>query len=165
MLQVRLARQARLARGAEDLLEMAMLAMVDHIQDQVGILLAHPFDDGGQVGGAVQNAAFGLDQDQRRQRLLVVGLSNIDHQRAFAQLRQAARLKVGDHGRDQRIDAGLAVPQIEADAQGAELALQTLFGHRNEMAPQRAIARPPGLQIDRGTARRFQPLRIGLAGG
>ena len=71
MLQLGLAGQLRLLRGAEHLLEMAVLAVIHHIQDQIGIIGPHPLDHGGQVGGAVQHAAFRFHQDQRRHRLLV----------------------------------------------------------------------------------------------
>ena len=39
------------------------------------------------------------------------------------------------------------------------------FRDLDEMPPQRAIAGAAGLQIHRGAARRFQPRRIGFAGG
>jgi hypothetical protein len=51
------------------------------------------------------------------------------------------------------------------NTQASELAFQPLLRDLDEMLPQRAIARAPGLQVDGGAARRFQPRRIGLAGG
>src|SRR6185312_6951940 len=60
---------------------------------------------------------------------------------------------------------GFALPKVELNPKGAELALQSRFRDLHEMAPQRAIAGPAGLKIDGGAPRRFQPLGIGLAGG
>ena len=92
---------------------MAMLAVIDDIENESGMIVAHPLDDGGEIGGAVEHAAVRLDQDQRRHRLLVVVARHRHDQRAFADLGQAARLQIVQHGSDQIMDGAFAVPQIE----------------------------------------------------
>ena len=69
MFQHRLAAETRPARSAEHLLEMAVLALVDDIEDEVGIVAFHAIDDGRQIGRAIKHRAVGLEQDQRRHLL------------------------------------------------------------------------------------------------
>ncbi len=160
-----LAGDAGLFRGAEHLLEMQALALVDNVYNQVGILLGDAIDDGGEVGGAVEHSAVGLHQDQRRHLLLVAVARNGDDERAFAFHRDTARLEVGDHRGDERIDARLALPQIEMDAEAGIFAVDADFRDFEEMLPQRAVSGPPGLQLGGRLARRGQPRLVAFAGG
>ena len=49
MFQLRLAVELRLARRAEDLLEMAVLALIDDIEDEIGILILYAVNDGRKI--------------------------------------------------------------------------------------------------------------------
>ena len=165
MFQHGFAIQPGLVGGAEHLFKMAMLAVIHHIKDQIGIIIAHPFDHRGEVGGAIQHAAFRLDQDQRWHRLFVAVFSNGHDQRALAHFRKAARFQIVEHGRDQIMDAGFAVPQIKMHAQAGEFTGDTRLGHFHEMLPQSAIAGAAILQRHRGAAGQVQPGRVGFAIG
>ncbi len=118
-----LAGETGLARGAEHLLEMSVLALVDDIENEIGILVADAIDDGGEIGGAVEHGAVGFQQDQRRHFLLVARFGHRNDQRAFAHHRDPARLQIRDHRGNQGIDIRLAFPQIEGDAEACEFAL------------------------------------------
>ncbi len=53
MLQLVAGDVAGLGGGAIDLLEVIGLALVDALEDEVWLLIAHALDDGGEIGGAV----------------------------------------------------------------------------------------------------------------
>ena len=94
--------QPRLFRGTEDLFEMAVLPLIDDIENEIGILVCDAIDDGRQIGRAVKHRAVRFEQDERRHFLLVGRLGDRNDQRAFAHHRKPARLQVFDHRRDQR---------------------------------------------------------------
>ena len=121
MLELGFAVQSRLLRGAEDLLEMNVLALIDDIKNEIGILVADAIDDRREIGRAVEHRAVGFDQDQRRHLLLVARLGDRNDKRAFAHHRKPARFQIFDHRRDQRIDIGLAFPEIEMNAQTSHI--------------------------------------------
>ena len=164
MFELGAARQARLLRGAEHLLEMPMLTLIDDIENEIGIVLAHAVDDGREIGCAVQHRAVGLQKDQRRDFFRVGVLGDGDDQRTFVHDRVALGLELLDHRRDQRIGIGFAFPLVEHDAQAGELAPKPDRRDIVKVLPQRTIAGPARLQLGRSMARCFQPLRIGFAG-
>ncbi len=90
--------EAGLARHGEHLLEVQGLALVDEVQRAVGLELAAAVAHGGQVGGGVEVATIGLDDDHR-QRIAVGVLEFIEEHAlgAIALDQQALGLEVVDH--------------------------------------------------------------------
>ncbi len=63
------------------------------------------------------------------------------------------------------IDVALALPEVEIDAQGVEVALQGRAGDVGEVAPDQAMAETPGLELGRRPARAVAIVGIGLGPG
>ncbi|MNS48254.1 hypothetical protein D3C72_808170 [compost metagenome] len=91
----------------------------------------------------------------------------MDHLGAVIFDQQAGFLQVRQHFRHQGIGVGLAVPQVEGDVQGAELALQRGAADGDEVGPQGAVAGTAVLQLSGGLAGAVAEggVFLGLGGG
>ena len=81
-------------RRLEQLLEMLALAVIDDVQDPVGLPVLEAPADRGQVGGGVEEGAVGLADEERRR--VVAAEEHAD--RAAALAGQAARDQIVHHG-------------------------------------------------------------------
>ncbi len=135
--------------GAENLLEMVRLALIDDVKRQVRAELGLALDDGGEVGGAVHRRAFRRYDEQRRHVLLVGLACHADDLRALVGFEQALGLQVGDHRFDERIGVGFALPPIESNVERTIVADQGFAADGDEVRPQSAIAAAALLQLAR----------------
>ena len=148
--------------GAENHLEMVGLALVDRVDHQLRVEIAPPIEHGGQVGGAVHGRAFRRDHQERRQVALVVIARHPHDLGALVGEEQAFFTQLGDHRLDQVVDVALALPEVEIDAEGVEVALQRRPRHLVEMSPQQPVAEPALLQFGRGPPRAVAEGLVGL---
>lgn len=155
-------RVAGLGGGAKHLFKMLGLALIDDIQEKIGIQALPTIEDRRQIGGVIKRRAFGRQQDQRRDILFVGRLGNANDQRAGIALGQPARGKVVDHAGNDRIDVRFAFPQVKMHIEDCQFARQTGAGDSHKMSPQGAIAGPAGLQLSGGPPRGLTKLRIGF---
>ena len=111
---------AGLAGGGPDHLEVQRLRRADDVEDAVGVQVADPVPDRGQVGGRVAVAAVGLADDQRQRLALAAGEAVEEHaQRAVADRRDArsprARRRCRPARRCSRLAGQVGVGQGDAE--------------------------------------------------
>ncbi len=140
-------------RRPKDLREVVRLPLVDDVKIEVGIDFALALNDGREIRGAVHRGPFGGDHEQRRNRPLVVLASDAHDLRILTQLQEILFSQLIQHAGDEGIGVALAVPQIEIDAERAELALQCSHGQIVHGSPDAPMERLAFLQRQRRFAR------------
>ena len=156
----RLRCHTRLVSGLEDLPEVLLLPVVDHVEHVIRVVFLHALVDGRQVGRAVEHRAVGFFQHQRRDRFPVSGFFHFHDQGAPAFPGVAFLLQP----RDQTVNAVLRVtlsePQIEADVQLFVALPEVIDGHVTEVLPQSPVTRTSGLEFHRGLPRGLGEIRV-----
>ena len=145
----------RLVGSLEDLFEVLLLAVVDHVEDAVRTELLHALVDSGQVGRAVEHRAVGFLQHQRRDLLPVAGLADLHDQGAPAFPGVPFLFQARDQAMDPVLGIAFPEPEVEADVQLLVALPEVIDGHVAEVLPQGAVARPAVLEVHGGLARRF----------
>ncbi len=143
--------EARAACHFKHLLEVQGLALVDEIQGTVGFQHAAAVAHGRQVGGGIEVAAIGLDDDHR-QRLAVGGLEFFEEHalRAVALNQQALGLEVVDHV-DQVVVVGAFAHHVGHGQLYVEQFVDFLAVRQRDLteaAPQFQAFLVTGLQLD-----------------
>ena len=140
--------------GAEHLLEVVGLPLVDHVEHQArDPARARRSKMVARSVVPYMAEPFGRDHQQRRQ-LALVALAAPPARSARPGPRSAGPWPADPRPcRDQRIGVALALPQVEVDAERVELALQRRVRLTSpNWRHMRAVAAAPGLQLGGGPA-------------
>ena len=137
--------EARLPADGEDLVEVVGLPEVDHVDDPVGVQVAHPTPDRGQVAGGVAEAPVALADDHRRGESV-----DEDAQRPVVDHGGAVAFEFG-HDRGQVVVVGRLPVQIPIGEQHAHPGVRGVeAGQRDgdQLVPDGPGLLVPGLQGD-----------------
>ena len=126
----------------EELLEMVALAVIDHVENLLGIPGLGPVLDGRQVGRAVIESTIALADDEWGR-----GLGGEDDNRPLALLGDTSCRDVFDDRGQHRIVEAFAQLDIEPHAQPVVDLPQRLQAVRHELVPECTILRISGMQL------------------
>ena len=142
--------EARATADGEDLLHVQLLAIVDEVQDAIGVEVTGAVTCRSEIRGGVEEATIGLLHDHRlRIALAVAQFLEEHHPRAVAFLQQAALTQFLDHHGKIRVIGALAL-QVGAGQRDTERAVDRLGvrrRHLDEALPQRQAVGVARLQF------------------
>ena len=144
---------------------MEGLAGVDDVENHVGVEFFHAHFDGGEVSGAVEGGAVGLEEHEGRDFCLVVRPVDGHDEGTFAFVGVTTGFQLFDHFGNVGVGVTFTQPEVKLDVEVVVIALEGRDGNVDEVLPEGAITGPPFLQFFGGLAGGFHRLGIFFAAG